>query len=239
MVMYWPKKIVDSFPTVINSFRDKELAYLSLTSKPERPIQDRYALLLNKEFDDKIFIKEYKRRDLVVFHDSNKLASKPNKEVDHIIEFKAGSASSFSKKIQGGGYYKKADEFIKRVVKDIANRKREGSSYADTINLGIKDLTGVFIGVEVLNKIPEKFTELFQYSSRHKRHLSHEEKPDLTKRMVERFSIYPEEDSIKAFKKPLHHVEEVGSFKGIGVKIHLVVVQGNPEFPFQKLEENN
>ncbi|WP_138431919.1 hypothetical protein [Fodinibius saliphilus] len=235
--MYWPKKIVDLFPTVINSFREKELAYLSLTSKPERPIQDRYALLLNKKIDDKVFIKEYKRRDLVVFHDNGRLASKPNKEVDHVIEFKAGSASSFSKKIQGEEYYSKANEFIGRVVKDIANRKREGSSYADTLNLGIKDLTGVFIGVEVLDEIPEKFTELFQYSSRHNRHLSHEEKPDLEKRMIERFTEYTGEHSVKAFNTVLHRVEEVGSFENIRVKIHLIAVQGNSNFPFQELAD--
>lgn len=237
IAMSYSQKIIDLFPKVINSFKENELAYLSLTSKPERPIQDRYALLLNKEFEDKIIIKEYKRRDLVVFHNSDKLATNPNKEVDHVFEFKAGSASSFSKKIRGGGYYHVANDFVERVAKDIANRKRDGTPNADTIELNVEEITGIFIGVEVLNEIPPKFAPIFKYSSRHNRHLSHDEIPDLGKRMIKRFSTYPEKDSVKTFNKPHHQVEEVGLFEGIRVKVHLVVVQGNPEFDFESISD--
>jgi hypothetical protein len=43
--------------------------------------------------------------------------------------------------------------------------------------------------------------------------------------------------SVKAFNTVLHRVEEVGSFENIRVKIHLIAVQGNSNFPFQELAD--
>lgn len=238
--MNYPQLIIDSFPLVVNSFIDKELAYLSLTSKPERPIQDRYALFLNnnKSNKDKLFIKEYKRRDIVAFNLTDGLKTKQNSHIEHVIEFKAGSASSFSKSSRTGNFLKKGNEFIKRVASDIKHRKRQDTTYAETLDISFDKLTCAFIGVEVLDQIPDFGVDLFQYAERHNRHLNNFRKLDLGNCMIKQFEEYSAGLDAKAFKNPIKHVsKDVGSFRKIRVKLHLVVVQGNPEFPFEKISE--
>lgn len=228
--MITPKKIIDLFPTVIKNFSKTELAYLSLTSKPEGPIRDKYAILLHEELSNSIVVvtKEYKRRDLVVLEFINSDSNKQKPAVKHVIEFKAGSAPSFGNKLDNSGPYKKGDEYIERIINDIRNRNKEG------IDIGLDQFTSVFIGIEAMERISDNKLHFVKYADRHNRYFKYIEKfgnVDLGTCIKNRFKekTAGNNSGNKAFKKLEYKAKEVKESFEIPVKLHIVAASPNPE----------
>lgn len=214
--------VFEMFPKVVKSFDipDGELAYLSLTSKPEAVIRDRYAFQLEKYYSDKYtaYIREYKYCDLAKLN----IQDKENPIVEHVFEFKAGTATSFFRgKEKENKYYRVAGKFIERVCEDFEKRIKF-----------IDRLTGVFIGVEATAKEESIIGSYIKYDHRFKSYHKNLEKfrdsLPLSERLKKRFMM--EVGSEKPFKSVKHRAESAGSYRGIDVILHLLVIKPNEKY---------
>ncbi|MFP8488490.1 hypothetical protein ACKGJO_05260 [Gracilimonas sp. Q87] len=205
----------NKFETVVENLSNNtgKLAYLSLTSKPEGPIRDEYAWLLQEELqsstDNLISAREYSRYDLAVLKIPENSEIKNEEEVKHIIEFKVGSAASF----RGG--LQQADKFVNRVVSDFQK------AYENDIDLN--KITSAFIAVEPLQEIDNNQRSYIKYAARSnmlrkKVNSADEVEFEISEKMISKFKERKEIDFID------HIASTTAAFKNIKVRLHLIIL---------------
>lgn len=224
--MDYRKFLKDNFETAVaNLSADTgKLAYLSLTSKPEGPIRDEYAWLLQEELEKKskklISAREYSRYDLAVLKISDNPKIKNKEEINHIIEFKVGSAASFRGDLQ------QADKFVNRVVKDFQKGYEDENKKID-----LNKMTSAFIAVEPLQIIDNNQRSYIKYAPRsnmlrEKINSTDENDFVISKKMISKFKERKELNFID------HVTSETAPFKKIQVRLHLIILGAHKQhFP--------
>lgn len=215
---YYSKTIFSLTQKALNDYESTdannigELTYLSLTGKPEGPIRDRVAWLLQNKLDEDgdnlLSSREYKRYDLAILKPNN-LPNKKEPEVKHIYEFKVGSAASFR------GELKQADKYVNRLVSDF----QKGYDNND-----LEKMTSIFIAVEPLQKIEKREYPFIKYAGRTNSLLKKIQREGLDKsfinhRIVEKFNDCDElklieSDSIEL--KPYNNKQ---------VRLHVLIIR--------------
>ncbi|MDR9418855.1 hypothetical protein [Gracilimonas sp.] len=189
-----------------------KLAYLSLTSKPEGPIRDRVAWLLQKKFDEEggnlFSSREYKRYDLAILK-PNDHPNRKEPEVKHIYEFKVGSAASFRGKL------KQADKFDNRVVSDFQ---------IGFENNDLEKMTCIFIGVEPKQKIKKNEYAFVKYAGRTnslRKKINQEglDETFINKKLVEKFD---ERDGLELIESDSI---ELKAYNDKSVCLHLLILK--------------
>jgi len=116
------KTIIKSLKSVEKSFDPGELAYLALTSKIERPIQDRFASQLNTAYKNKYTIsREWYRTDVAILDNSSPLVLIELKAMYTFDALNKSSLLSFFEKMKADVV--KAKKLAK--AKKIANQSSE------------------------------------------------------------------------------------------------------------------
>jgi predicted house-cleaning noncanonical NTP pyrophosphatase (MazG superfamily) len=216
------KEIQELFPTVIDNLSTKNgrLTYLSLTSKPEGPIRDEFAWILSNKLRESnpnlVSAREYSRYDLAILEIFENPELKKAKRVEHIFEFKVGSAGNFRDRL------KAADNFVDSVEKDFFKGLE-----ADP-EIGLTQRTGIFLAPEAIGMIENNNRPFIKYASKHnglsklKSKFDSENPKFIADKIRKKFE---ERDSLAVINQ--QQILAADTFRGLKARIHFLMITAN------------